>query len=230
MSAGMFVRRALFALSSIVLGFGCAAGPKPLSASATPAERLQAAEDALVHVKGLAKVTVDDKSEGTPAALDAQLMFGQGSAASVEVSGLLGKRRVTAELRAAGDFLNRAGGSGATYASHQRPLPQDFRTRWGRSLVRLGVRAAVTHLVEDRDVDGLEGDFDAAAKLLAPTVAGAETIDGVSCTRVNVSLERPTAPPAPLTLCVADATGLLLERAEGVAPNVSVERYVWTLK
>lgn len=234
MSAGMFVRRAAraftLALSTAAALAGCASGPKPLSASATPQERLQAAEAALASVKGLAKVTVDEKSETAPVGLDAQLMFGQGGAASLEASGVLGKRRITAELRVAGELLSRAGGSGATYASHQRPLPADFRTRWAQALIRLGVRAAVTHLVEDRDVDGLEGEFDAAAKLLAPTVAGAETIDGVACTRLNVSLERPTAPSAPVTLCVADATGLLLERAEGVAPAVSVERYVWTLK
>lgn len=227
MSRAMSVRGALL-LSCCALG--CASGPKPLAANATPQERLQAAEAALEAVRGLAKVTVDDKTEGAPVALDAQLMFGADGAASLEASGLLGRRRVTAELRVAGALLNRAGGAGATYASHQRPLPPDFRRRWAQGLLRLGVRAAVTHLVEDRDVDALEGEVDAAARLLAPTVLGAETIDGVACTRLSASLERPTAPPNPVTLCVADATGLVLERVEGAGASASVERYGWSLK
>lgn len=225
------MKRALFAL----VFAGCAAGPRPIPADASPQERLAAAERALLSTKG-ATATFDIESQGENAStMTGTLELIDGNALRLQGTGAYKSEAVQVELDSREpDSPHRASTRGPNVSSHRDPPAPKLREAVALGLARMGLLHNLVVLSMDRQVDKAEGGFDAWVQAVDVKAGGAETVADVPCTNVEFGIQVSGQRMGEAALCIADATGLPVLRKATVhfpAGDMTVtEKFTWKLQ
>jgi hypothetical protein len=223
----------LAALLTVVF-CACASTPKPLSASATAAERLEAAERATTTLKN-ARVSFVSESKG---ALTVQLtgtldLFSKNTIA-LSSEGQFGNDQVHLELDTKNGDQNRSLTRGASVSNHKEPVPDALSETLGVMLVRLGVSHALGNLSTDLPIDKANGGVGEWLTISELTDLGAEAVGDVPCHRLSFNLTLDGQALGTTNVCIADATALPLDHATRLktpsGERVVTERYTWSFK
>ncbi|PZR06707.1 MAG: hypothetical protein DI536_29795 [Archangium gephyra] len=224
------MKRALLAL----VFAGCAAGPRPVPSSATPAERLAAAETALLNAKGYTS-TFDIESTGENAAtMTGTLELLDGNALRISSDGAYKNEAVHVELDSReSDSPHRASSRGPNVSSHRDPPAPKLREAVALGLVRMGLLHNLVTLAMDRPLDKSEGGFDGWVKAVDVKAGSSVNASEVPCTNVDFGIQVSGQRMGEGTLCIADATGLPVLRTGVVhfpAGDMTVtEKFTWKL-
>ena len=212
----------------------CASGPRPLPASATAAERLEAAEAAVSNARD-ARVSFVTESKGLMVAqLTGTLDLYSKNVISLSSEGQFGSDQVHVELDTKNGDQNRSLSKGASVSNHKEPIPTELSETLGVTMVRMGLLHTVGTLTADQPLEHANGGVREWARAVDPKDLGPETSGEVPCHRVEFSLVVEGKQMGSSKICIADATGLPVDRTTVVkAPQGEMtvtERYAWSFR
>jgi hypothetical protein len=215
-----------------VLLAGCAAGPRPVPSSLSPAERLAFAEEAVLAARATAAFEIN--SEGAhDSHLTGTLELTGSNALQLVAEGKFDREDVRVEMESLKGDINRSVTRGPSVnAHHAAPAPK-LNEAIGVTLVRQGLLHDVAMLVLDRPIDKAEGGVREAVVASNVREEGTEQVDGEACHRLKWTLVVEGQSVGETSLCVSDATGLPLAREATLQldrPMHHRERFTWTLK
>ncbi len=224
----------LFICTCALVVSACATAPRPLSATATPAERLEASELAVTSAHD-AKVSFVTESKGmVNAQLTGTIELYSKNVVAFAAEGQFAEDQVRVELDTKTDKQNRSLSKGATVSNHLEPVPEALSEALGVMLVRMGLMHTVANLTSDQPVEHSTGGVREWVKALEPRELGAESAGGIACHRIEFSLWVAGQTVGTSNVCIADATALPVERVT-IVKNASGqmvvnERYSWSFK
>jgi hypothetical protein len=211
-----------FCLLCAIAGCATPAGPKPVAQTATAAERAALLDRALQDVDRFSiTITSDSASTTAPVALNSTLTL-NGPTITLLIDGALGTNKLNAELRAQGEVTSRTVAARANATSNQGPTPSRLKPALTQGLVRFGLKGLLARLMAEELPQHADADLAGAVALQNPTILGAEVVATIPCTRLSFSVG-----PDAVSVCVADATGLPIDRKVGVGEEALTETYVW---
>lgn len=219
----------------LLAGAGCAHTPRPVPPDALPGDRLLHAERTLLTANGLtAAFELDSKGEN-PSHFAGTLELISGQALRVTAEGHFKSEAVHVELDSRDpDGTNRATTKGPTVSSHRDPPAAQLREALAITLVRMGLLHNLVKLTLDAPIEKAEGGVQDWVKALEPKDGASEAVDGEPCRRVDFELHVQGTRMGEASLCIADQTGLPLQRNLTVhfpAGDMQVtESYKWQVK
>jgi hypothetical protein len=216
-----------------VLLAGCAAGPRAVPEKLTPAERLAFCEEATLGAKATASFEID--SEGSHQAhFSGTLELTGSNALQLGAEGKFDHEDVRVDLESMKGDINRSVTRGSSFNSHHRTAAPELREAVAVGLVRMGLLHSLALLVKDADLSNIDGGAKGVVKTLEVKEAGLERVDSEPCHRLDYSLLVDDRIKGEATLCVADLTGLPVQRRLVVhfdqGDLTDVEHYKWKLK
>lgn len=220
-------------LPLVLLLGACTAGPRPVPAGLTPAERLAFSEEVTLNARAVGTFEIDAK--GAHAAhLTGTLELTGTNALSLVAEGRFDGDAVRLELDSRSGPINRTTTRGPV-ANAQRNLPQPaLNEAVAIGLVRMGLLHNLALLVDDKMISKAEGGV--RAELAAADVrdAGPDASNGEPCRRLDYTLQVGGKPMGEGSVCLADATGLPLQRRLTVhfpdGDMTDTERFTWKLR
>lgn len=221
--------RALLCGLAVALS-ACAGGLRPVPPTATPAERLARCEAALTDARGASAEVTVEVSGGASASFRGTLTLSGPSAVTLHAEGAVGDEPVSVSLEARDGLVDRSLTRRSSVAANRDPPDAAPARTLARLTTHLGLWSALSTLATDAPLDAAS-----AAQLQAVDVSngGPDDVSGVGCHRVDFGVEASGAPLGRASLCVADATGLPLQRRQtltsGGQETSVVETYRWTL-
>lgn len=221
-------------LSCVVLCAACASGPKPLPANASAAERLEASEAAVIGAQN-ARVAFVTESKGLMMAqLTGTLDLFSKNTVFLSFEGQFGNDQVHVELDTRNGDQLRSLTKGANVSNHKEPVPEALSETLGVTMVRMGLLHTLGTLAADQALQHANGGVREWARAVDPQDLGAETVGDVPCHRIGFSLQVDGKDMGTSKVCIADATGLPVDRATIVrAPQGETtvnERYAWSFR
>lgn len=214
---------------------GCATGPRPVPTGASAAQRLLLAESVLAEGKNLTGTfEIDSKGENA-AHLTGTLQLLEGNALHLVAEGNFKSDPVQLEL----DSRDSAGvvrttTKGPSVSSHRDPPASKIREAVALGLARMGLLHNLALLSLDQPVEKAHGGFPDFAKPILPNDGASETINGEVCRRVEFGLEVEGKNMGEASVCIAEATGLLLQRNQTVhfptGDMTVTETFKWEMK
>ncbi len=214
---------------------GCAAGPQPIPAGASAADRLAASERTLLNAKGLTG-TFDIESQGENfSKFTGTLELGEGNALKLIAAGSYKSDAVQLELDSRdATGTNRSTTRGASVSSHRDPPAAKLREAVALGLSRMGLLHSLVVLSGDRTVDKAEGGADAWVQAVDVKRGAAQTINEQPCTRVEFGIQLSGQRLGEASVCIADATGLPLARTQTVhfpsGDMTQTETFTWKVQ
>lgn len=214
---------------------GCASGPRPVPEGATAAERLAHAERALLGGKNLTgSFELDSKGENV-AHLTGTLELGDGNALHLVAEGNFKSELVQVELDSRdASGTTRTTTKGPSVSSHRDPPAAKLREALSLAIARMGLLHNLVMLATDQPIEKSDGGYDEWVKAIAPKDGASETFAGETCKRVDYTLQVEGKAMAEASLCIADATGLPLQRTQTVhfqTGDMTVnETFKWQMK
>jgi hypothetical protein len=119
-------------------------------------------------------------------------------------------------------------------SSHRDPPATKLREALALGMARMGLLHNLVALAMDQPVEKAEGGADEWLKVLEAKDGAAETFNGESCRRVDYVLAVEGKRTAEASVCIADATGLPLQRTQTVhfqTGDMTVsETFKWQMK
>lgn len=208
-------------------------GVRPVSATATASERLEAAEAAVSTLRG-AKVSFVTEAKGmVDAQLTGTLELHSKNVVTFSAEGQFGADQVRVELDTQTGDQNRSLSKGASVSNHHEPIPAFLSDALSVMLVRMGLMHTVANLTSDQPIERSGGGVRDWVRVVEPQSLSAETIDNVPCHRVAYALWVDNQSVGTSNVCIADATALPVERVTVVkSPTGEMtvnERYSWSL-
>lgn len=229
----MTTLRTLF-LASALLFAACASGPRPLPATATPAERLTQADAVLAGLQG-ATATFTAESQGQhPSTFKGQLVLAGGNALALTAEGTFEGRPVRVDMDSrSGDTL-RTVTRGPSASAQKEPVGGGLGEAVRVRMLHLGVLHDLATLTQDQPLENAQGGVRKTVRALEPSDTGSATVGGEPCHRVSFGLEIDGKAMGSATVCLADRTSLPLERTTLVhfeaGDMQATERYEWVVK
>lgn len=214
---------------------GCASGPRPVPSSATAAERLSLAESALIGGKNVtATFEIDSKGENA-AHLTGTLDLVDGNALHLVAEGNFKSEPVQLELDSRDPSgILRTTTKGPSVSSHRDPPAYKLRESVGLGLARMGLLHNLALLSLDQPLEKTGGGFADWAKATAPKDGPSDTVNGEACKRVEFGIEVEGQKMGEASVCIADATGLPLQRTSTVhfptGDMTLSETFKWQMK
>ena len=221
--------------SLLIVLAGCASGPRPVPPSLTAAERLHFAEGALLEGKNLTGTfEIDSKGENA-AHLTGTIELIDGNGLRLMAEGNFKSEPVQVELDSRDPSgIVRTTTKGPSASSHKDPPAQKLREAVGLGIARLGLLHNLALLSLDQPVDKAAGGFADWVKPLAPKDGASDTINGEPCRRVDFGIEVDGKNLGEASMCIADATGLPMQRSQTVhfpTGEMTVsETFKWQMK
>lgn len=213
----------------------CASGPRPVPESTSPEARLQLAEEVLQTARA-ANASFEIESKGENAAkLTGTLHLLDGSAIHLQAEGAFKGEGVQLLVDSRQpDGINRSTTRGPSVSSHRDPPAPKLREAVALGLVRMGLLHNLAKLSLDQPVDKAEGGFGEWVKPVAIKDGHSDNVHGQSCRRVDFDIEVGGKVMGDASVCIADATGLVLHRRQTVhfgAGDMTVsETFKWEVK
>jgi hypothetical protein len=214
---------------------GCAAGPRPVPTSATAAERLALCEGALLGARNVTGTfEIDSKGENA-AHLTGTLELIDGNALHLVAEGNFKTDPVQLEVDSRDSTgTGRSTTKGPSVSSHRDPPASKLREAIALGLSRMGLLHNLALLSNDEPMEKTEGGVAEWVKALAPRDGASDTVNGEACRRVDFSVEVEGKVRGEASMCIADATGLPLQRTQTVhfpAGDMTVsETFKWQMK
>jgi hypothetical protein len=214
---------------------GCASGPRPVPANATAADRLTLAETALTGARHLTG-TFEINSKGENAAhLTGTLELIDGNAMHLVAEGNFKSDPVQLELDSRDEAgIVRTTTKGASVSSHRDPPADKLREAVALGLARMGLLHNLALLSMDQPFDKTGGGFSEWVKPLAPKDGASDTINGEPCKRVDFGVAVEGKNVGEASVCIADATGLPLQRSSTIhfptGDMTLSETFKWEMK
>lgn len=214
---------------------GCASGPRPVPSSATAAERLAHAESALLGGKNLTgSFELDSKGENA-AHLTGTIELVDGNAMHVVAEGNFKSELVQVELDSRDPTgIVRTTTKGPSVSSHRDPPASKVREVMALGIARMGLLHNLVVLTMDQPLEKTEGGYDEWVKAVEAKDGAAESFNGESCRRVDYVLQVEGKRMAEASVCIADATGLPLQRTQTVhfetGDMTETETFKWQMK
>lgn len=221
--------------SVLILVVGCASGPRPVPASVTAAQRLDFAERALLEGKNVTGTfEIDSKGENA-AHLTGTIELIDGNGLRLVAEGHFKSEPVQLELDSRDPSGTvRTTSKGPSASSHKDPPSEKLREAVSLGIARMGLMHNLALLSLDQPVDKAGGGFAEWVKPLAPKDGTSDTINGEPCRRVDFGIEVEGKTMGEASLCIADATGLPMQRSETVhfpTGEMTVsETFKWQMK
>jgi hypothetical protein len=219
-------------LVGVLVLTGCASGPRPLPAKATPAEQLEVTEEALLTAKNLT-ATFDVEATGQhQGKLTGSLTLAGGNKVVLSVDGTFDGKAVHVDFDSRGDFANRAVTRGASASANSDPIGPALGEAVVVGLVRMGLMHNLATLVGDQAPDHGEGGAKDWVKVKDAHADGSDAPQGEHCERTAFTLLVEGRPSGQGSLCISSATSLPLLRtqtvdfASGGTMEVT-ERFTW---
>ena len=217
----------------LCLALGCASGPRPMPGGLTPAERLAFSEDVLraSQVRG----TFELDSHGAHESHFTGTLDLTGSNALVlAAEGRLDGADVKLTLDSSGGEPNRSVSRGPSVSGHQGGPSEHLNEAVVIALVRLGLLHDLALLSDDEMVAKAEGGVREYVVAQEVKDVGPDQVDQEPCHRLDFVVALEGKPGGEATVCLSDATSLLLQRRQTVhakSGDMTVtERFKWTLK
>jgi hypothetical protein len=214
---------------------GCASGPRALPDTVVGLDRLKASEEILLTAPKLnAKFEIESQGEN-PAKLNGTVLFFGGNALHVVAEGHFKSDAVQLTLDSRDpNGINRTLTRGPSANSHRDPPASKLREAVVLGLVRMGLLHNLATLTMDRPIDKVDGGFADWVKPLAPSDGHSDVIKGVACRRVDFHIDVEGRDMGEASLCIADATGLPVQRKQTVhfpqGDMTVVESFTWQLE
>lgn len=214
---------------------GCAAGPRPVPASANEIRRLSMAEDALLYGNNMtATFELDSKGENA-AHMTGTLELLDGNALHLVAEGNFKSEPVQVELDSRDSSgITRTSTKGASVESHRDPPASKLRHTVALGISRMGLLHDVVTLALDKPIDKIDGGFENWAKTIEVKDGASESINGEVCKRVDFVVQVEGKKMGEASMCISDATALPIQRNMTVhfpeGDTTVVETYKWTLK
>lgn len=217
----------------LLVGAGCAAGPRPVPQGVTAAERLAFSEAATLAAKAVATFQIDSQGAHTSHFTGTLELTGT-NALTLVAEGTFDQQPVRLEFDSMKGDIDRTVTKGAV-ASAQHNLAQPaLNEAVVIGLVRRGLLHSLAMLVADQMVSKAAGGVREELQALDPRDGGPDTSGGEACHRVDSTLQVGGQSMARTSLCVADATGLPLQRSITVqfpdGQMTATERFTWKMK
>jgi hypothetical protein len=214
---------------------GCASGPRPVPANATAADRLTLAETALTGGKHLTGTfEIDSKGENA-AHLTGTLELIDGNAMHLVAEGNFKSDPVQLELDSRDSAgIVRTTTKGASVSSHRDPPADKLREAVALGLARMGLLHNLALLSQDQPFEKTGGGFGEWVKPLAPKDGATDTVNGEPCKRVDFGVQVEGKNMGEASVCIADATGLPLQRSSTIhfpgGDMTLSETFKWEMK
>lgn len=221
--------------SLLLLLAGCAAGPRPVPSSADALTRLSHAESALLTAKNLTATFELDSKGANAAHMTGTLDLVDGNALHLVAEGNFKSEPVQVELDSRdSSAISRSTTKGASVSSHRDPPAAKLRQAVSLGLARMGLLHNVVVLALDKPLDKIEGGVEDWVKPIDVKDGASESINGEACRRVEHVVQVEGQNMGEASTCIADATGLPLQRNMTVhfpeGDMTLVETYKWQLK
>lgn len=214
---------------------GCAAGPRPVPASANEIRRLSMAEDALLYGNNMTATFELDSKGANAAHMTGTLELIDGNALHLVAEGNFKSEPVQVELDSRdSNAISRVTTKGASVESHRDPPASKLRHAVALGISRMGLLHNVVTLAMDQPLDKKDGGFENWAKTIEVKDGASENINGEVCKRVDFVVQVEGQRMGEASVCISDATSLPLQRNMTVhfpeGDMTAVETYKWTLK
>lgn len=212
---------------------GCAAGPRPVPQGVTAAERLAFSEAVTLAAKAVATFEVDSKG-AHDSHLTGTLELTGTNALTLVAEGTFDKQAVRLEFTSMKGDIDRTVTKGAVASAQHNAAQPALNEAVVIGLVRMGLLHNLAMLVADQMVSKAGGGVREELQSLDAREAGPDTSGAEPCHRVDSTLQVGGQPMAQTSLCVADATGLPLQRRITVqfpeGEMTATERFTWKVK
>lgn len=211
----------------------CASGGlKPVPETATPAQRLEAAEAATTSLRGARVAFVIESKGMIGAQLTGTIDFFSKNVIAYAAEGQFGSDQVRVELDTRSGNQSRSLSKGASVSNHQEPVPEFLSESLGVMLVRMGLMHTAANLTADTGIERSGGGVREWVKVTGLKDVGPETVGEVRCHRLEFSMLIEGKDMGTSSVCIADASGLPVERTTLVksqSGEMTVsERYTWS--
>lgn len=227
------MKRALLPLLFLT---GCATtGPHALSDKVVGLDRLTEMENILTNANGLtAKFDIESKGENA-AKMTGTLHLYEGNALHVTAEGHFKGELVQLLLDSRDPAgISRTLTKGPSASSNRDPPASKLRETLALGISRMGFLHDLVVLTLDRPIEKADGGFAQWVKVLAPTDGHSDVIDGIACRRVDFHVEVDGRDMGEASVCVADATGLPIQRKATVhfpqGDMTVIESFKWESK
>lgn len=222
-------------LSLLLLLAGCTSGPRPVPASANEIRRLSQAEEALIFGKNMTATFELDSKGPNAGHMTGTLELVDGNAIHLVAEGNFKSEPVQVELDSRdSSAISRSTTRGASVSSHRDPPATYLRRAIAVGLSRMGLMHNVVTLALDKPLDKIDGGMEDWVKVLDLKDGASESINGEVCRRVEFVVQVEGQKMGESSMCIADATGLPLQRNMTVhfpeGDMTLVESYKWQLK
>ncbi len=225
-------RLGVAALVSLIAA--CASGPRPMSQSASPDDRLERAEEALLTAKNLTGSFEVSATGAKTALLKGALVLQGGNALKLVADGTYEKDTVHVELDSTSGMANRSLSKGPSASNHHEPVGEALAEALLVKLVRLGLVHDLARLSSDEAPDSVSGGVKQWARATATKDAGSKKVGDEPCHAVSYTLEIGGQVAGTGEVCISDATSLPLTRSAtvhfGTGDLSATESYRWTIK
>lgn len=221
--------------SLLLLLAGCAGGPRPVPASSSAVERLAMAESALLSGQNLtATFEIDAKGENA-AHITGTLDLIDGNAMHLVAEGNYKSDPVQLELDSRdASGITRTTTKGANVSSHRDPPAARLREAVTVGLARMGLLHNLVKLSLDQPMDKVEGGIIEWVRPIDLKDGASESINGEVCHRVDFTVQVEGVKLGEASVCIADSTGLPLQRNQTVhfpaGDMTEVETFKWQVK
>lgn len=221
-------------LPLILLG-GCAVGPRPVPSSAKAIDRFSQAEDVMLTGKKLtATFELDSKGENA-AHLTGTLELLEGNAMHLVAEGNFKSDPVQLELDSRDPTgTTRTTTKGPSVSSHRDPPASKLREAVTVGLSRMGLMHNLALLSLDQPLEKVEGGVTEWAKAIGVKDGASESINGEVCRRVEFDVQVDGTRMGEASVCIADSTGLPLQRNSTIhfptGEMTLVETFKWKVQ
>lgn len=203
---------------------GCASALRPIPPETSASDRFDRAEDALLRAQELT-ATFEISAQGqTNAHLTGTIRLLAGNALRLVAEGNIGPDSVQLELDSRDETGTlRSITKGASVSSHREPPAPKLREAVVLGLTRLGLLHQLSALSKDQPIEKAEGGFSDWVK----TIRRIEGPPQENCRAVDFKMEIAGKEMGNASICVADATGLVLKRNQVSGDLTVKETFTW---
>lgn len=213
----------------------CMSGPRAIPDTVVGLERLKTSEEILLNTPNLTvKFEIESQGEN-PAKMSGTLHLFEGNKLHLVSEGHFKSDQVQITVDSRDPTgTNRTLSKGPSASSFRDPPQGKLREAIVLGLMRMGLLHNLAVLTMDRPVDKAEGGFAEWVKPLAPTDGHSDQINGISCRRVDFHIDVEGRDMGEASVCIADATGLPIQRKQTVhfpqGDMTVVESLTWEVK